>query len=308
MSGKASTTVSTAPSAMAASMSSRPCLFSSSCPGPVRACAMLTPLPATVQPDVRRYAGRMLPLIGVSTYVADVAWASWERRAAVLPESYFELVAAAGGRPLLLPPASTAPRRPRGRGGRGGRRARRPGPDRRRRRGPRRLRGGARPRGGRHRPEPGRQRAGPPRRRARGRPAGAGHLPGLPGAERLLWAGRCTSICPTWSGTSTTAGRPWSSRTSTWRRCPAPRAAGVFGAGDHRALLAPPGHPRPGPRPGRHRPRRRRRGRGGRAAARPASSWRCSGTPKRPWTSGPSTPWSRPPGTYMEERSVRATV
>ena len=51
----------------------------------------------------------MLPLIGVSTYVADVAWASWERRAAVLPASYFELVAAAGGRPLLLPPASTAP-------------------------------------------------------------------------------------------------------------------------------------------------------------------------------------------------------
>jgi putative glutamine amidotransferase len=75
----------------------------------VRACAMLTSLPATVQPDVHRYAGRMLPLIGVSTYVADVAWASWERRAAVLPESYFELVAAAGGRPLLLPPASTAP-------------------------------------------------------------------------------------------------------------------------------------------------------------------------------------------------------
>ena len=51
----------------------------------------------------------MIPLIGVSTYVADVAWGSWERRAAVLPESYFELVAAAGGRPLLLPPTSTAP-------------------------------------------------------------------------------------------------------------------------------------------------------------------------------------------------------
>jgi gamma-glutamyl-gamma-aminobutyrate hydrolase PuuD len=51
----------------------------------------------------------MLPLIGVSTYVADVAWGSWERRAAVLPESYFELVAAAGGRPLLLPPPSSAP-------------------------------------------------------------------------------------------------------------------------------------------------------------------------------------------------------
>jgi hypothetical protein len=56
---------------------------------------MLTPLPATVQRDGHRYAGTMLPLIGISTYVADVAWASWERRAAVLPASYFELVAAA---------------------------------------------------------------------------------------------------------------------------------------------------------------------------------------------------------------------
>ena len=51
----------------------------------------------------------MLPLIGVSTSGADVAWASWERRAAVLPASYFELVAAAGGRPLLLPPTLSAP-------------------------------------------------------------------------------------------------------------------------------------------------------------------------------------------------------
>jgi putative glutamine amidotransferase len=51
----------------------------------------------------------MLPLIGVSTYVADVAWGNWERRAAVLPASYFELVAAAGGRPLLVPPTSSAP-------------------------------------------------------------------------------------------------------------------------------------------------------------------------------------------------------
>src|SRR6202012_4043740 len=66
---------------------------------------MLTPLPPTVQRGVHRYAGTVLPLIGVSTYVADVAWASWERRAAVLPASYFELVAAAGGRPLRLAPA-----------------------------------------------------------------------------------------------------------------------------------------------------------------------------------------------------------
>jgi len=51
----------------------------------------------------------VLPLIGVSTYVADVAWSNWERRSSVLPASYFELVAAAGGRPLLIPPTSTAP-------------------------------------------------------------------------------------------------------------------------------------------------------------------------------------------------------
>src|ERR1700734_4030926 len=106
MSGKASTTVSTDPSAMAASMSSRPC----PCPGPGMRHVDPQPGERPVQPAARRrYAGAMLPLIGVSTYVADVAWASWERRAAVLPASYFELVAAAGGRPLLLPPTSSAP-------------------------------------------------------------------------------------------------------------------------------------------------------------------------------------------------------
>ena len=51
----------------------------------------------------------VIPIVGVTTYVADAAWGSWERRAAVLPESYFELVAAAGGRPLLVPPPSSAP-------------------------------------------------------------------------------------------------------------------------------------------------------------------------------------------------------
>jgi putative glutamine amidotransferase len=49
------------------------------------------------------------PLIGISTYVADASWSSWTRPSAVLPESYYELVAAAGGRPLLLPPLRTAP-------------------------------------------------------------------------------------------------------------------------------------------------------------------------------------------------------
>jgi gamma-glutamyl-gamma-aminobutyrate hydrolase PuuD len=51
----------------------------------------------------------MIPLIGITTYVADTTWSSWERRSAVLPTSYFELVAAAGGRPMLLPPLSDAP-------------------------------------------------------------------------------------------------------------------------------------------------------------------------------------------------------
>jgi putative glutamine amidotransferase len=50
----------------------------------------------------------VIPLIGITTYVARAAWAAWERPAAVLPESYYELVAAAGGRPLLLPPLRTA--------------------------------------------------------------------------------------------------------------------------------------------------------------------------------------------------------
>jgi putative glutamine amidotransferase len=50
----------------------------------------------------------VIPLIGVSTYVARAAWGAWERPAAVLPESYYELVASAGGRPLLLPPLKTA--------------------------------------------------------------------------------------------------------------------------------------------------------------------------------------------------------
>jgi gamma-glutamyl-gamma-aminobutyrate hydrolase PuuD len=55
----------------------------------------------------------MTPLVGLSTYVAVAHWGlpegGWERRAAVLPESYVELVAAAGGRPVLLPPPSTGP-------------------------------------------------------------------------------------------------------------------------------------------------------------------------------------------------------
>jgi anthranilate synthase component 2/putative glutamine amidotransferase len=52
------------------------------------------------------------PLIGLTTYVADTRWGGWERRSSVLPESYYELVAAAGGRPMLLPPPGRAPAGP----------------------------------------------------------------------------------------------------------------------------------------------------------------------------------------------------
>jgi gamma-glutamyl-gamma-aminobutyrate hydrolase PuuD len=54
----------------------------------------------------------VIPLIGISTYVAHVAWGGWERTSAVLPQSYYELVASAGARPLLLPPLRTAPTGP----------------------------------------------------------------------------------------------------------------------------------------------------------------------------------------------------
>src|SRR5580692_8808062 len=58
------------------------------------------------------YAEGVIPLIGISTYAARVAWGGWERRAGVLPQSYYELVAASGGRPLLLPPLRSAPTGP----------------------------------------------------------------------------------------------------------------------------------------------------------------------------------------------------
>src|ERR1700689_2004539 len=71
---------------------------------------MLVALRASVQPLCT--LATMIPLIGVSTYVAEASWATWTRRAAVLPENYFELVAAPGGRPLLVPPPSRSPEGP----------------------------------------------------------------------------------------------------------------------------------------------------------------------------------------------------
>ncbi|HXQ61145.1 MAG TPA: gamma-glutamyl-gamma-aminobutyrate hydrolase family protein [Acidimicrobiales bacterium] len=45
------------------------------------------------------------PLVGVTTYRQDATWGPWQRPAAVLPVSYVDCVAGAGGRPLLLPPS-----------------------------------------------------------------------------------------------------------------------------------------------------------------------------------------------------------
>src|ERR1700733_74862 len=95
---------------------------------------MMASLPPPVQPfvrwrDARRCSRRpcghqgrraaclgrastVIPLIGISTYVAEAAWGAWSRPSAVLPESYYELVASAGARPMLLPPLRTSPSGP----------------------------------------------------------------------------------------------------------------------------------------------------------------------------------------------------
>ncbi len=53
--------------------------------------------------------GRTLPLVGVTTYAVEAAFGPWRRPSAVLAEEYYELVAQAGGRPVLLPPVRRAP-------------------------------------------------------------------------------------------------------------------------------------------------------------------------------------------------------
>ncbi len=53
-----------------------------------------------------------VPLVGVTTYSAEASWGPWQRSAAVVPSSYVEMVAGAGGRPVLLPPCRTAPAGP----------------------------------------------------------------------------------------------------------------------------------------------------------------------------------------------------
>src|SRR5260221_13270817 len=49
--------------------------------------------------------GTSAPLIGISAYCEQARWGVWERQAVVLPRRYADSVAAAGGIPVLLPPA-----------------------------------------------------------------------------------------------------------------------------------------------------------------------------------------------------------
>jgi putative glutamine amidotransferase len=51
-------------------------------------------------------ATRTAPIVGVTTYHQEAAWGPWDRLAAVVPASYVDTVAAAGGCPVLLPPAA----------------------------------------------------------------------------------------------------------------------------------------------------------------------------------------------------------
>jgi putative glutamine amidotransferase len=44
------------------------------------------------------------PVIGLTAYCEDARWSYWDRPAVLLPANYAEMVAAAGGIPVLLPP------------------------------------------------------------------------------------------------------------------------------------------------------------------------------------------------------------
>lgn len=48
--------------------------------------------------------GAAIPRIGLTTYVEQASWGVWDQRAALLPANYVEVVASAGGLPVLLPP------------------------------------------------------------------------------------------------------------------------------------------------------------------------------------------------------------
>ena len=48
------------------------------------------------------------PLIGVTMYRQATSWWGWKRDAALVPGGYIDAVLAAGGQPVLIPPAAPA--------------------------------------------------------------------------------------------------------------------------------------------------------------------------------------------------------
>ena len=46
------------------------------------------------------------PLVGLTTYREEAAWGVWRQRADLLHAEYADAIVAAGGVPVLLPPAS----------------------------------------------------------------------------------------------------------------------------------------------------------------------------------------------------------
>jgi putative glutamine amidotransferase len=44
------------------------------------------------------------PVIGISAYSEPARWGTWDQRATLLPQTYVDAVAQAGGAPVLLPP------------------------------------------------------------------------------------------------------------------------------------------------------------------------------------------------------------
>jgi gamma-glutamyl-gamma-aminobutyrate hydrolase PuuD len=51
---------------------------------------------------------RSRPLIGLTAYRQTTSWWSWEADAALVPGSYLDVVEAAGGRPVILPPSGAS--------------------------------------------------------------------------------------------------------------------------------------------------------------------------------------------------------
>jgi anthranilate synthase component 2/putative glutamine amidotransferase len=49
------------------------------------------------------------PVIGISTYREQARWGTWDVPAVLLPASYVDAVATAGGEPILLPTGATSP-------------------------------------------------------------------------------------------------------------------------------------------------------------------------------------------------------